>query len=130
MTLNHGNRSMKLQVSVGGSRLGVLLLLIGLSGCRIVSTVRQVQENPRPNWFTSTVYLRGTVSDRAPLLDAHLYELQDRTGKIWVLSRAAPLQPGSQVLIKGQVRYQEIEIAGQNLGDVYIEEEQRLDPES
>jgi hypothetical protein len=105
-------------------------LVVGLTGCRIVSTVRHVQERPQRNWFTSTVYLRGTVGDQAPLLDAQLYELQDSTGRIWVLSRAAPLQSGKPVFIKGQIRYQAIEIAGQNLGDVYIEEEQRLDPES
>ncbi|NJO79674.1 MAG: hypothetical protein HC827_14960 [Cyanobacteria bacterium RM1_2_2] len=112
---------------------GVLLLgglLSGLGGCRMVSTVRQVQEQPQRNWFTSTVYLRGTVGDRAPLIEAQLYELEDSTGKIWVLSRTQPPEPGEQVLIKGQVRYQVIEIAGQNLGDVYIEEEQQLEPES
>lgn len=116
---------MKVRVGLG---LG-LLLGLGLTGCQITATVGQVQERPQRNWFTKTVYLRGTVGDQAPLLDATLYELQDRTGKIWVLSRAEPLQPGEQVFIKGTVRYQEIEIAGQNLGDVYIEEEQRLDPE-
>lgn len=122
---------MKLQVRVGGLWLGVLLLLMGLPGCRMVSTVRQVQERPQRNWFTATVYLQGTVGDQAPLLDAQLYELQDSTGRIWVLSRTEPpLQSGEMVLIKGKVRYQDIEIAGQNLGDVYIEEEQRLEPES
>lgn len=122
---------MKLQVfRVDVLRLGVFLLLTGLAGCRMVSTVRQVQEHPQRNWLTSTVYLQGTVGDQAPLLEAQLYELQDNTGKIWVLSRAAPRQPGEQIFIKGKVRYQAIEIAGQNLGDVYIEEEQQLEPES
>jgi hypothetical protein len=115
---------------VGVLRWSVFVLLTGLTGCRMVSTVQQVQENPQRNWFTATVYLQGTVGDRAPLLEAQLYELQDSTGKIWVLSRAKPLPSGKQVLIKGQVRYQAIEIGGQNFGDVYIEEEEQLEPES
>lgn len=120
---------MKLQVFRVGA-LCLSLLLSGPTGCRMVTTVQQVQDNPQRNWFTATVYLQGTVGDQAPLLEAQLYELQDSTGKIWVLSHARPPQSGEQILIKGQVRYQAIEIAGQNFGDVYIEEEQQLEPES
>jgi hypothetical protein len=106
-----------------------IALFVLLTGCNRVTTVQDVQANPHRNWLTSTVRLQGTVGSQAPLIDARLYQLQDATGTIWVLSRKPPLQPGQQVLIQGQVRYQPIEIAGQDLGDVYIEEEQQLQPE-
>jgi uncharacterized protein YdeI (BOF family) len=109
-------------------RVGLLVLLSGLSGCRNVTTIQSVQANPHRNWFNSTVYLQGTVSDRAPLLKGQLYELKDNTGKIWVLSPTNNLEPGDQIRIKGQVRYEAIEIADQNLGEVYIEEQQQFQP--
>lgn len=111
------------------TQVGFLILLTLLTGCRSITTVQNVQENPQRNWFTATVYLQGTVGDRAPLLDGQLYTLEDNTGSIWVLSPTKNLTSGKRILIKGQVRYQNIEIAGQDLGEVYIEEQQQLEPE-
>jgi uncharacterized protein YdeI (BOF family) len=79
------------------------------------------------------VYLQGKVSKQVPILKGQLYELEDSTGKIWVLSSVEPgkgrrSKPGQQIRIKGKVRYQDIDIAGQNLGEAYIEEQQRLEP--
>jgi hypothetical protein len=102
---------------------GILALLFGIVGCSSVTTIQDVRAHPQRNWFNSTVYLKGTVGDRAPLLDGQLYQLQDQTGKIWVLSPETQLRTGEQVLIKGQVRYQSIPIAGKERGDVYIEQQ-------
>lgn len=113
-------------------RLGLLSLLsllsLLLTSCRSVTTVQNIQAHPQRNWLTSTVYIQGKVGDRAPLLSGQIYELEDHTGKIWVLSRAQPHPSGAQILIRGQVRYQGIDIAGQDFGEVYIEEEERLEP--
>lgn len=106
-----------------------LILLSILAGCQRVTTVQEVQAHPHRNWFNQIVYLQGTVGARAPLLKGQVYELQDQTGRIWVLSHMTQLKSGDRVLIKGRVRYQAIDIAGQNLGDVYIEEQQQLEPE-
>lgn len=110
-------------------QIGVAMLLSLLTGCQGVTTVRNVQANPHRNWFTQTVYLQGTVGDRAPLLDGQLYQLKDSTGSIWVLSQTQGLDTGEQIRIRGRVRYQEIEVAGQDLGEVYIEEQQQLELE-
>ncbi len=109
--------------------LSAFVLFSSLSGCRHVSTIQSVQANPHRNWFNSTVYLQGTVSDQAPLVKGQLYELKDSTGRVWVLSPTSNLKLGDQIWIKGQVRYEVIEIAGQNLGEVYIEEQQQLPPD-
>lgn len=111
------------------AKLGIVLFVTAtlLSSCDRITTVRDVQDHPQRNWLTATVRLQGTVAKQAPLLDAHLYQLQDATGTIWVLSQKPPLPTGQQILIQGQVRYQPIEIGGQDLGDVYIEEQQQLE---
>ncbi|MFM7425693.1 MAG: hypothetical protein ACKO7W_11990 [Elainella sp.] len=106
--------------------LGLCLLL--LTACSRLTTVQNVHEHPQRNWLTQTVQLQGTVGSRAPLLQGQIYELQDETGKIWVLSPKANLQTGTSILIQGQVRYESIEIEGQNLGEAYIEEQQQLPP--
>lgn len=109
-------------------QIGLLLALSALTGCRSVTTVENVQRHPHRNWFTETVYLEGTIGQLAPLLDGQLYELKDGTGSIWVLSRTPNLRPGDQVLIKGRVRYQTIEIGNQDRSEVYIEEQHRQAP--
>jgi hypothetical protein len=86
-------------------------------------TIQAVLEQPV---LDESVYLEGTVGDHVPLVEARVYELQDETGSIWVLTTAAEPQSGTQIEIQGIVRY---------LGDgdpltqpelLYIEEETRL----
>jgi hypothetical protein len=109
-------------------KLTLLLPLLLLTACGRLTTVQNVREHPQRNWFTQTVRLQGTVGDRAPLLQGQVYELQDKTGKIWVLSPKANLQTGTAVLIQGEVRYEAIQVEDQNLGEVYIEEQQQMPP--
>lgn len=71
----------------------------------------------------ATVYLRGKVIRQIPLVDWRVYQLQDATGSIWVLTKNTNLRPTEQVLIKGKVRHQSIPIAGKDFGEVYLEEE-------
>ena len=110
--------------------LSFIFLLTGLTSCSRVTTVRDVQNYPQRNWLTSTVYLQGQVSDRAPLINAQVYQLQDSTGKIWVLTDKATPKVGDRVYVKGQVRYEKIPIGGQDFGEAYIEEQEQLDPDT
>jgi RPA family protein len=50
------------------------------------------------------------------------YQISDPTGKIWVVTNQGNLQKGTQVVLKGKIRYQSIPIAGQDFGEVYLEE--------
>jgi len=119
------------------------VILLGLSGCGI-STVQDVQAHPHRNWLTSTVQLQGTVGDRVPLIDAQVYQLQDPTGTIWVLTQRKDVRSGTKILIKGQVRFQRTDLQQTSredkaladqplrdqfsnekmLGEAYIEEQQ------
>lgn len=104
-------------------QLALLAGLLGLTSCR-VATIAEVKAHPHRNWFTATVSLQGTVGDRVPLIEAQLYELQDDTGTIWVLTRRDSVQSGQPILVKGQVRFQSIVLEGQEVGEAYIEEQQ------
>ena len=116
--------------------LGMLVLLLGgLVGCNgspqlgdretaiqqkvNVSAIEVVQQEQQTD---STVYVRGKVGKRAPFLGSQAYELQDTTGTIWIVTTEAVPPTGTEVLVKGQVRYQSISLAGQEAGEVYVEE--------
>lgn len=69
------------------------------------------------------VTLKGTVGDQAPLLGGTAYELQDATGKIWVLTKEKAPEKGQETFVKGILRYKSIPIAGKDRGSVYVEQE-------
>ncbi len=117
--------------------LGLLaaFLLAAMAGCgdRAISesdgnplnpsqsvTVQSVQSAATRN---TVVQLQGTVGDRVPLLGSTAYELQDSTGKIWVLTKQPPPTKGQQVVVKGTLRYKSIPLNGKEEGSVYMEQE-------
>ncbi|WP_225225317.1 hypothetical protein [Komarekiella delphini-convector] len=95
---------------------GMLPLKIGTN----VTPIREIK--PKQN-NQAIVYIQGKVEKQAPLMKQQAYQINDSTGKIWVVTNQTGLEEGAQVVIKGKVRYQSIPLAGQELGEVYIEEE-------
>lgn len=71
----------------------------------------------------ATVYIQGKVEKQAPLMKQWAYEVNDTTGKIWVVTNQKSLGEGSQVVFKGKVRYRSIPVGGKELGEIYLEEE-------
>ena len=113
----------------------VWLLLSGLIACSNLAEsvgfdVSQIGELQKNRAIDSSVYLKGKVDERAPFLGTGAYQLQDDTGSIWVFTKQ-PVPPlGEQLLIKGTVRYQQIqlkELAGKDFGEVYVEEIEQLE---
>jgi hypothetical protein len=84
-----------------------------------VTPIRELRSQPDSN---TTVYIQGKVEKIAPLLKKQAYLVKDETGKIWAITNQTNLQVGDQVVIKGQIRYRSIPIAGKEYGEVYIEE--------
>lgn len=89
-----------------------------------VTNIREIK--PEQD-FEATVYLQGKVVKQVPLLERRVYQLQDLTGTIWILTNQTDLQLEDKVLIKGNVRYQNIPLAGKDFGEVYVEEQQQLE---
>ena len=54
------------------------------------------------------------------------YEIQDQTGTIWIVTQKDAPKSGKAVLVKGKVRYQQIPVGSQDLGEIYIEEQTKL----
>jgi hypothetical protein len=107
------------------------LVIIGLYGCTSwvksglgVTAVEQIQTNWQQK---DTVYLKGIVENRAPFLQSGAYQLQDDTGSIWVMTNSTLPNIGDRLVIKGQVSYQSIPLAGQELGEVYVTELEQLE---
>ncbi|NJN56535.1 MAG: hypothetical protein HC879_03090 [Leptolyngbyaceae cyanobacterium SL_5_9] len=134
---------MRLTVGVQVWRFGILLGLISLTGCAgwsqatcvnglfpgRVRPIERIQACANADYANAdyTVRLRGTVGDRAPLLNGQVYQLQDSTGEIWILTSDMTLKTGDQVVIRGRVRYLSIPLAGQEQGEFYIEELSQLE---
>lgn len=72
-----------------------------------------------------TVSVIGEVQHQAPLLDNWLYQVSDDTGTLWVMSPEEPPEPGTQVRVRGVLRYEAIVVGDQDLGDYYLQESSR-----
>ncbi len=77
----------------------------------------------------ATVYLAGTVERQLPLVDQGLYELADDSGSIWVLSAEAPPPVDASVALRATIQYEQILLQGQDIGEYYAEELERLPSE-
>jgi RecJ-like exonuclease len=108
--------------------LTMFLLLPGLSGCgnlqisnlRLLSPT--VISDIKAQHDEATVSLQGKVVNVVPLIQQQVYQVQDSTGKIWVLTHRSNVRVADQVSVAGKAHYQRISIDGKDVGEVYVEE--------
>ena len=104
--------------------------MLGLSGCgklqisnlRLLpnlTSIREIKAKHEP----ATVSLQGKVINVVPLIQQQVYQVQDSTETIWVLTHRSNLRVEDQVSVEGKTRYQSISIGGKDVGEVYVEEE-------
>jgi hypothetical protein len=74
------------------------------------------------------ISLAGSVTQRLGIMNGWLYQLDDGTGQVWILTRQTAPAVGQQVYVDGVLRYEPIPINGADLGDYYLEEKQRQLP--
>ena len=98
-------------------------LLVSLIGCQ--STLTSVEEISQQK-IDKTVLLTGNVVHIAPFIERNAYQLEDATGKIWVVTTQNPPQFGELVSIKGEIKYQSLPFAEQELGEFYLFELEQL----
>lgn len=79
----------------------------------------------QPERVERSVSLTGSVTQRLAILNGWLYQLDDGTGQLWVLTRQTAPAVGQQVQVDGVLSYEAIPINGIDLGDYYLEEQQR-----
>jgi uncharacterized protein YdeI (BOF family) len=88
-----------------------------------VTNIQALQQQQK---LDRIVYIQGNVMRQVPLVQKQAYEIQDRTGSIWIVTQKSAPKAGEAVLIKGKVRYQQIPVGSQDLGEVYVEEQTKL----
>ncbi|MBE9158141.1 hypothetical protein IQ265_15080 [Nodosilinea sp. LEGE 06152] len=96
----------------------------GLAWLDPITPIAEVSQNQ-----PSTVYLAGTVERQLPLVSQGLYELVDESGAIWVISSEAPPAVGTAIAIRATIQYKQILLQGQDIGQHYAEELERLPQE-
>lgn len=104
------------QISLG------VTLLASLVGCQ--APLITIKESPKK--VDQTVYLTGKVVHLAPFLGNGAYQIEDVTGKIWVVTTQTLPQLNQQLNLKGKIKYQSLPLAKQELGDFYLIELERL----
>lgn len=110
------------------------LLVVGLVSCGSLASLGTEVINIgdiHQKWNAySTVRVQGNVGDRVPLVGSQVYEVEDSTGTIWVLTKEPAPNQGDQVLIEAKVRHEDILVNAQDFGEAYLIEEKRLKTET
>ncbi|MDJ0730640.1 MAG: DNA-binding protein [Crocosphaera sp.] len=127
-------------LNIRGVHGGIFSLLVGgLIGCTPMNYLGLAQPSVTPIGELSSqpstetpseepiIYLEGKVVDRAPFMGSGSYQLQDQTGTVWVLTNGPLPQTGETVQITGKVTYQSISVGGQDVGELYILEVEKLE---
>jgi hypothetical protein len=111
------------EVFVRSHRIALwIALLATLVGCRSpLITVKAVS----PQKVGKTVYLTGKVLHLAPFLGNGAYQLEDGTGKIWVVTTQTLPQKNQRINLKGKIAYQSLSLAEQEFGESYLVELER-----
>ena len=78
-----------------------------------------------PQQQNDTLQIEGTVEQQAPLLAGSIYQLQDDSGTIWVLSDDAPPAASSSVRVVGTLQVEPIQVEGIDISDFYVQERDR-----
>ncbi len=97
-----------------------------MKGVPVAITTDRIQDIQVATRRDMPVQLQGKIGKRVPLLDGIVYELQDGTGTIWVLTQE-PLPPsGDTVVIQGKLRQQTIQLNHRTQTSTYVEQEKQL----
>jgi uncharacterized protein YdeI (BOF family) len=88
---------------------------------RAVPKTVQALKQDQPETGASVV-LEGQILQRVPLLEGWLYELEDSTGRIWVLTGSSEPIVGESARVEGVLNYEQILVDGMDMGEYYLQE--------
>ncbi|NEP13426.1 MAG: hypothetical protein F6K14_25110 [Symploca sp. SIO2C1] len=101
--------------------------VVGINASDYSVSITKISDIPPTQNATATVHLLGEVITKAPFLESGAYQIKDETGTIWIITNQTLPEVGDGILLKGQLQYQSIPIGGQELGEVYIQEQEQLE---
>ena len=81
----------------------ITIAMVMIAGCPTETTVSKIQQDPH-HFYNKEVALRGTVTESYGALGTGVYQLDDGTGKIWILSESYGVpSKGASVTVTGDV---------------------------
>ena len=105
------------------SLLIVVALFAGCTALDFVSYTRiaQIRDNPE-SYADKQVRIKGRVMETLsiPFVRKGLFQVEDKTGSIWVISRDRMPVRGDDLVVKGKVKTG-FNIAGRTFGAVVVE---------
>jgi hypothetical protein len=101
----------------------ILAGALALSACPSKTTVAKINQNPS-RYQNQQVGLIGTVTDSYGLMGNGIYELDDGTGRIWVMTTRGVPTKGTRVGASGRL-HTGVSYGGRTYGLVLQEEERR-----
>jgi hypothetical protein len=108
-------------------RLGLTAFLlaaaIALTACPSQTTISRINADPG-RYRDKEVGVAGRVTDSYGVLGQGAYEIDDGTGRLWVVTRRGVPSRGSQVGAKGKV-YTGFNFGGRSFGTVLEETDRR-----
>src|SRR5918998_3447198 len=103
-----------------------LLLLLGtllFTACPSRQSISKILADPG-RYDNKEVGVAGTVTDSYGVLHMGAYELDDGTGKMWIVTKRGVPSRGAKVGAKGRV-YTGFNLSGRNFGTVLEESDRR-----
>src|SRR5687767_12325594 len=101
----------------------ILVAALALTACPSKTTISQINADPG-KYQNKEVGLIGTVTDSYGVLGNGVYELDDGTGRIWVMTTQGVPARWSRVGVSGRA-YTGLQFAGLNYGLCLKEEERQ-----
>ena len=96
---------------------------LAMIACPNQVTISKINQNPA-KYQKKDIALIGTVTDSYGALGTGVYELDDGTGRIWVMTTHGVPSKGARVGVSGQV-YTGLQYGGKNYGIGMREEHRR-----
>ena len=80
----------------------VVLWALAMSGCE-QKTINEIRANPS-RYANHEVSVAGTVTRSYSVLGKGVYEIEDGTGRLWVVSEKGVPREGAKVIVEGTIR--------------------------
>ena len=113
---------MQLSKRLGGASL-LLAAAVLFTACPSQTTISKINADPA-RYRDKEVAIVGTVRDSYGVLGNGAYELDDGTGRLWVVTKRGVPSRGARVGAKGRI-YTGFNFGGRNFGTVLEETDRR-----
>src|SRR5262249_43380265 len=99
------------------------LLIVFLLGCPQEKKIGEINQDPQ-RYVNKDIAVKGTVTNSFSALVTGAYELDDGTGKLWVLSNGGVPAKGTRVGARGNIETG-FSFGGRNFGTILHEKERK-----